>query len=184
MIGQPRPRNMTPELQRARTEDGRSFIANRMQRFTCISKLCLGRLKAGLVLALVLGINATPSAQAQSYMESTIYTFTDTPDGASLWAGLIRDKAGNLYGTTVDGGEGSGCYYGGCGTVFKVDANGKETVLHSSLLAPRGSIPSKVWLGTQPVTSMVSRTKVAIPTAITGADLAVELCLNWTTPAR
>jgi len=129
---------MTPELQRARTEDGRSFIANRMQRFTCISKLCLGRLKTGLVLALVLGVNATPSAQAQSYRESTIYTFTDTPDGASPWAGLIRDKAGNLYGTTHDGGV-----YGQ-GTVFKVDANGKGTVLYSFTGYPDGASPETV----------------------------------------
>jgi uncharacterized repeat protein (TIGR03803 family) len=44
------------------------------------------------------------------------------------------DKAGNLYGTTQDGGTGSGCKQSGCGTVFElVPSNGKwtEKVLHS-----------------------------------------------------
>jgi uncharacterized repeat protein (TIGR03803 family) len=46
-------------------------------------------------------------------------------DGAVANAGLIRDAAGNLYGTTQWGGA------SGCGVVFKVDAAGTETVLYS-----------------------------------------------------
>ena len=48
-------------------------------------------------------------------------------------AGLLRDADGNLYGTTVYGGEnGSSCgaVKIGCGVVFKLDKNGTETVLH------------------------------------------------------
>ena len=41
------------------------------------------------------------------------------------FAGLIRDSARNLYGTTTAGGS------DGLGTVFKVDSTGKESVLHS-----------------------------------------------------
>ena len=41
---------------------------------------------------------------------------------------MLRDAAGNLYGTTEYGGQ--GCNADGCGTVFKVDKNGNETVLH------------------------------------------------------
>jgi uncharacterized repeat protein (TIGR03803 family) len=80
-----------------------------------------------LALAVVLGLGgvATQSAQAQTYKEAVIYSFRGTPDGASPWAGLIRDNAGNLYGTTHDGGD------LGQGTVFKVTANGKEIVLYS-----------------------------------------------------
>ncbi len=44
---------------------------------------------------------------------------------------LVRDAAGNLYGTTPNGGGGLGCGDLGCGTVFKVDPTGKETVLYS-----------------------------------------------------
>jgi uncharacterized repeat protein (TIGR03803 family) len=48
---------------------------------------------------------------------------------------LVRDKAGNLYGTTLIGGS------SGSGTVFKVDTTGKETVLHSFTNAPDGASP-------------------------------------------
>jgi uncharacterized repeat protein (TIGR03803 family) len=53
--------------------------------------------------------------------------------GESPMAGLLRDADGNLYGTTVYGGQnGSSCgaVKIGCGVVFKLDINGKETVLH------------------------------------------------------
>jgi uncharacterized repeat protein (TIGR03803 family) len=44
---------------------------------------------------------------------------------------LVMDGAGNLYGVTLGGGAGSGCYYGSCGTVFKLDTSGNKTILHS-----------------------------------------------------
>jgi uncharacterized repeat protein (TIGR03803 family) len=52
-------------------------------------------------------------------------TSTHGPDGVRPEAGLVRGPEGNLYGTTVSGG------IFGYGTVFKVDKNGRETVLHS-----------------------------------------------------
>jgi uncharacterized repeat protein (TIGR03803 family) len=57
--------------------------------------------------------------------ETVLYAFTGGSDGANPFAGLLRDTAGNLYGTTAYGGT-----YG-VGTVFKVSKTGKETVLHS-----------------------------------------------------
>ena len=57
--------------------------------------------------------------------ETVLYSFTGSPDGYSPWGGLLRDKAGNLYGTTVSGGA------SGYGTVFKLSKTGKETVLYS-----------------------------------------------------
>jgi uncharacterized repeat protein (TIGR03803 family) len=42
---------------------------------------------------------------------------------------LIADKAGNLYGTTYQGGD--ACADPGCGVVFKFTAGGKESVLYS-----------------------------------------------------
>ena len=47
------------------------------------------------------------------------------PDGAYPNAALVRDKAGNLYGTTAYGGS------TGDGTVFKLDAADNEVVLHN-----------------------------------------------------
>jgi uncharacterized repeat protein (TIGR03803 family) len=61
--------------------------------------------------------------------ETVLHSFGDgTKDGRTPYAELIRDQAGNLYGTTYEGG-GIGCT-DGCGTVFKINKAGKETVLH------------------------------------------------------
>jgi uncharacterized repeat protein (TIGR03803 family) len=65
--------------------------------------------------------------------ETVLHSFTGGADGATPFARLIRDSAGNLYGTTQYGGGGSSgnnCYYGGCGAVFKLDTTGTETVLY------------------------------------------------------
>jgi uncharacterized repeat protein (TIGR03803 family) len=72
--------------------------------------------------------------------ETVLYSFTGTGgDGARPLAGLIRNAAGNLFGTTAYGGTGS-CS-GGCGTVFKVDKTGKETVLYAFGGSPDGADP-------------------------------------------
>ena len=88
---------------------------------------------AALALAIMLvpAVLGTRSAQAQTYTESVLYSFTGPPDGANPFAGLVRDAQGNLYGTTAGGGD-LACGGGlGCGTVFKLDTTGKETVLYS-----------------------------------------------------
>jgi uncharacterized repeat protein (TIGR03803 family) len=57
---------------------------------------------------------------------TTLYSFgTSAADGEGPDARLVRDSAGNLYGTTFRGGAND------LGTVFKVSASGTESVLHS-----------------------------------------------------
>jgi uncharacterized repeat protein (TIGR03803 family) len=56
---------------------------------------------------------------------TVLHSFSGGSDGSTPQAGLLRDKDGNLYGTTFQGGA------AGVGTVYKVDASGNETVLHS-----------------------------------------------------
>jgi uncharacterized repeat protein (TIGR03803 family) len=68
-------------------------------------------------------------------METVLYSFAGGTDGSSPLAGLIRDSAGNLYGTTFFGGA------AGFGTVFKVNPQGQETVLYSFTGAPDGYNP-------------------------------------------
>lgn len=67
--------------------------------------------------------------------ETVLYTFTGGADGNYPNAGLVQDSTGNLYGTT---------YYGGAfgyGTVFRLDTNGHETVLHSFTGGTDGRYP-------------------------------------------
>jgi uncharacterized repeat protein (TIGR03803 family) len=67
--------------------------------------------------------------------ETLLYSFAGPPDGANPQASLVFDAAGNLYGTTYVGGT------AGFGTVFKLDTNGVETVLHSFAGPPDGVNP-------------------------------------------
>jgi uncharacterized repeat protein (TIGR03803 family) len=67
--------------------------------------------------------------------ETVLHTFTGKADGGSPVTGLIQDSTGNLYGATEYGGA------HGVGTVFKIDAAGNETVLHSFSQASDGAWP-------------------------------------------
>jgi uncharacterized repeat protein (TIGR03803 family) len=72
-----------------------------------------------------------------------VFSFAGTA-GERPWAGLIKDSAGNFYGTTGAGGDltchNNGGY--GCGTVFKLDSAGTETILYSFRGTPDGYAPS------------------------------------------
>jgi uncharacterized repeat protein (TIGR03803 family) len=70
-----------------------------------------------------------------------LYRF-NAPKSNTPEAGLLRDKAGHLYGTTVLGGD-TKCYSSGCGTVFRLNSTGKkETVLYKFSGTPDGSMPT------------------------------------------
>lgn len=81
---------------------------------------------------------------------TVLYAFTGGADGGMPGAGVIRDSAGNLFGTTQYGGFGSLCVPqaldGGCGVVFKVDPSGNETVLHA-FSGTDGSYPNGIIFG-------------------------------------
>src|SRR5271170_3493006 len=65
-------------------------------------------------------------AQAQSI--TVLHNFTGRSDGGGSQAGLTMDRAGNLYGTTSQGGT------GGFGVVFRLSPAGSGwvlTTLHS-----------------------------------------------------
>jgi uncharacterized repeat protein (TIGR03803 family) len=73
------------------------------------------------VTVLIVAAVAFPSAQAQTY--SVLYAFPGGSDGCNPYGGLIRDRAGNLYGTTYGGGT------SGYGVVFELTPTGFLTVL-------------------------------------------------------
>lgn len=64
---------------------------------------------------------------------NTLYSFTGGTDGNEPgWGGVIRDGAGNLFGTTQFGGDPTcEAYLNGCGVLFQVDPVGTETVLYT-----------------------------------------------------
>jgi uncharacterized repeat protein (TIGR03803 family) len=64
---------------------------------------------------------------------STIYEFcglSDCADGSTPYATLIQGTDGNLYGTTVYGGNSANCA-NGCGTIFKINLQGVLTTLYT-----------------------------------------------------
>src|SRR5271165_4625434 len=92
------------------------------------------RISPLLVWLLPLALLLVRPAAAQTF--TLLYSFNasgNLSDGGWPEGGVTRDADGNLYGTTFYGGTGTGCdiYFDGCGTVFKIDTNGVETVLHS-----------------------------------------------------
>ena len=67
--------------------------------------------------------------------ETLLYSFTGGADGGYPSAGVIRDLAGNFYGTTNGGGA------SGAGVVFKLDPSGNETALYSFTGGADGGYP-------------------------------------------
>jgi uncharacterized repeat protein (TIGR03803 family) len=94
----------------------------------------INRRTAQTILALALGFTLAgmlaQQAQAQTY--TVLYTFTGGTDGGQPYAGVIRDRTGNLYGTTFAAGDVTACgAFIGCGVVYKLDPSGNETVIHT-----------------------------------------------------
>jgi len=95
--------------------------------------------KCGMLLGVLALASISGTTQALASSESVFYAFERDVDGAGDGAvpsaGLIADKDGNLYGTTLGGGS------AGEGTVFKLTPEGTETILHSFAGGDDGYIP-------------------------------------------
>jgi hypothetical protein len=82
---------------------------------TTNSWIRIARSLAGFLVILTLAGSAIVSAQS----EHVLYNFQGgTNDGTNPSTSLVADPAGDLFGTTTDGGSG-GCT-GGCGTIFEL----------------------------------------------------------------
>lgn len=74
--------------------------------------------------------------------ESLLYSFTGGVGGGFPYGGLIRNSAGDLFGTTAAGGVTTGnCFPSGCGVVFVISPAGQEKILYSFTGSPDGASP-------------------------------------------
>ena len=101
------------------------------------SKQFLHGMIAGLVIFAVAAILGNVARAAST--EQVIYSFAGDADGEYVDSDLVMDSAGNIYGTTVQGGSGSG-------TVFELTPSGggwTQTVLYSFTGLADGGQPYK-----------------------------------------
>ncbi len=81
------------------------------------------------------GIGCGTVFRVAGQKETVLYSFQGGTDGWAPLGGLVRDKIGNLYGTTAGGGD-----YG-YGTIFKL-AGKTKTILYSFQGTPDGAYPA------------------------------------------
>lgn len=72
--------------------------------------------------------------------ETVLYNFTGGSDGGFPIAGVIRDSAGDFYGTTNGGGASD------AGVVYKLDTSGNDPALYSFTGGADGGFPLWVTL--------------------------------------
>jgi uncharacterized repeat protein (TIGR03803 family) len=89
----------------------------------------LARAQVAPMIAIAFLTLAPYQASGQTYI--TLHAFTGKSDGGYPLAPVILDSNGNLYGTTFQGGDMKCAPGQGCGTVFKIDPSGKETVVYA-----------------------------------------------------
>ena len=179
----------TPELHRGRWTQPRfdKFLSHRSQRGVgCladnwggimlnqyggwISRMRLRGVSVALTFVIVLGLGAVAAQSAPAPSFKVLYTFQGASDGGEPYAELVRDAAGNLYGTAIT----SGAF--GWGVVFKVDRSRTETVLHS--------FGEEYTDGRTPYAGLVRERRaisMALPTraAESDASTVVERCSSW-----
>ena len=92
----------------------------------------------------------TPSGSG--WTQNILYLFQNGSDGAYAEGGVIRDQAGNLYGTTLEGGAGGG------GTVWELSPSGGGWTL-TTLYSFTGTIGSFASLTMDAAGSLYGTTK-------------------------
>jgi uncharacterized repeat protein (TIGR03803 family) len=93
-----------------------------------------------------------PQQQGGAWTETVIHSFQGAKDGSDpLYANLIFDKKGNLYGTVPAGGHTSSQYPGGCGTVFELTPGSNGVWAESRLFA----FPASGLEGAEPLAGLI-----------------------------
>lgn len=78
------------------------------------------RTQAAFLLAVSASLGLWPAKAGAEHRFSVLHNFVGGDDGGSPYGAMILDPSGNLYGTTVYGGDTSECGDLGCGTVFEL----------------------------------------------------------------
>jgi hypothetical protein len=73
-----------------------------------------------------------------------VYVFQGGSDGYQVQGGVTIDRAGNLYGTTLYGGN-NGCQGFGCGVLFQLVPNSNGTWTKNTLYTFQGGINDGWW---------------------------------------
>src|SRR3569832_268625 len=84
-----------------------------------------GMIRIGAFALSILALATASSAASADATYQTLHSFSGVGDGANPKSGLVMDAAGNLYGTTPQGGASD------MGTLFKVAPDGTFTLLHA-----------------------------------------------------
>ena len=96
-----------------------------------------GKANHGVVFELSTGVGGV-------WTQAVLYRFRAGNDGSEPVASVTFDPAGNLYGTTIAGGN-TGCSGLGCGTVFELSPDGtggwNEKVIHRFTGGTSGATP-------------------------------------------
>jgi uncharacterized repeat protein (TIGR03803 family) len=100
------------------------------------NRTLLARAHRRFCLACAMTAWCLAQAHAAPATEKVLHNFGVRSSGGSPEAGVIRDNAGNFYGTAA--------YYGpfSYGVVFKLDSTGQETLLHSFTGGADGGNPN------------------------------------------
>jgi uncharacterized repeat protein (TIGR03803 family) len=107
-------------------------MTNQPEHSTTVLRSSLRRAAFALALLCVLTMIATQRAKAQTY--TVLHNFSGNQDGGYPYAGLTRDRAGNLYGTDF------GVLHGNDGVVYRlVNVNKSGGPLFSVLYAFTGN---------------------------------------------
>jgi uncharacterized repeat protein (TIGR03803 family) len=98
----------------------------------------------------VLGVMIGAAVGARAQTETVLHSFSGGKGGSAPSGGLVFDTAGNLYGTTLGGGNLQSCSNRGCGTVFQLSpvpqGSWTYTALHSFSGASDGAYPDSLVL--------------------------------------
>ena len=93
-------------------------------------------IRIGAFALSILALATASSAALAGATYKTLHSFSGASDGTYPQSGLVMDAAGNLYGTTPQGGAYD------MGTLFKVMPDGTFTLLHTFKGGRDGAVPT------------------------------------------